>query len=448
MLGIRTGGFLKICSLLFGTLFLTAFHLNAAELSYEGYMRTPVGTNFSGGKEVQINNPGSQGNEFRLGNETPYAEAYFTEHVLKKEKPDDTFFNANLTFALNPPLNVQYGDTTPTTDNVQVIQAFVRGGNVDGIHATYWAGKRFYRDVDVHMDDFYFFADMSGQGGGVEDIPIGSSATLAVALLQYSYSYVTNAPNGLPSKQALDIRLKNWSWSDSDKLYLWFAEAYTAPGSAQDTNAGAVTYSACSGSALGAKWRRSFKDGFNDLAAIYGNAAMESLTLSADAYSNTASSLNNTNRWRIVESFNKDFEARFGVQAAVIYENLNRATGTSSRWWSVGLRPIYYFTDHLHLIAQAGYSIVTDNSEAGTGGSTPGDRTMTRLTLAPEVAIGKGLFQRPVIRSYISYTSWNNANMDLANTHSLVGFLNSQGNTALNGKTGQGEIGFEGEIWF
>jgi maltoporin len=436
--------FFILCSLC-SMVTLQAF---AGELSYEGYLRSPVGTNFSGGKEVQINNPGSQGNEFRLGNETPYAEAYFTEQILKKERPNASFFNSNLTFAFNPPLNVQYGDTTPTTDSIQVIQAFVRGGNVDGVVATYWAGKRFYRDIDIHMDDFYFFADMSGQGGGVEDIPLGPDATLAVAFLQYTYSYLNNTPNGLPTKQALDVRIKNWVLGQNNIVYLWAAQAYSAPGSGTSTSTGPVTYGASSGTVAGAKWRYALKEGFNDFAVIYGSGVMESLNMSADAYSSSTSILDSASRIRVAESFNQDFAAHFGLQAAAIYENLNRSDGSYSRWVSLGVRPVYYFTDHLHLIAQAGFSSIIDSSEAGTGGSRPGERTLTRVTLAPEVAIGRGLFQRPTIRAYVSYTSWNTANMDLANAHSLVGFMNSQGNTALNGKTGQGELGFEGEVWF
>src|SRR5262249_39734797 len=129
-------------------------HATAADLDYKIYGRAAVGTNAEGGKQIDLNNPGSQGNEFRLGNESSaYSEAYFTSRILKGASADDPFFDANLTFAYNPPMNSQYGDGSDNGDTIQVIQAYAKGGNFDDVHMSFWAGKRFYRDIDIHMDD-------------------------------------------------------------------------------------------------------------------------------------------------------------------------------------------------------------------------------------------------------------------------------------------------------
>ena len=446
------GAYVRKISAFFVLLFCATAGASNAVLDYQGYLRTPVGTNSAGGKEIQINNPGSSGNEFRLGNETAYGEAYFTAHVLKPETKSDPFFNTNLTFAYNPPMNSQYGDTTSSTDNVQVIQAYVKGGNLDGLKMSFWAGKRFYRDVDVHMDDFFYFADMSGSGGGIEDIEM-RNGTLSVAVLQYSNQYVVNTTNGLPSKQALDLRWRDLELSKKNKLFLWAAEGYTAPGSGTDTlNSNAqITYAAAHGTALGVRWRHDFTEkDFNDFAVIWGNSVMETFTLNADAYSPDGTDMGAKSRWRVVEHYSSELNDKWGLQGAAIYEGANNgdAGATHFHWYSLGVRPVYYITDHFHIVGQLGHSIIEDGSETTTTGGDAGERTLTRITIAPEAAIGKGLFARPVVRAYVTYSMWNEGNKDAGNKHSLVGNLNSQKITALNDKTSETQVGFEGEVWF
>src|ERR1035437_6443121 len=119
------------CSLLFFTLSSTAM---ALDVDWKLYMRSSVGTNSEGGKQYMLSNPGARGNEFRLGNEGTYAEAYFTGHVLKTSAAKDPFFDANLTFAYGAQMNSQYSDTAPHPDYASVVQAFAKGGNFDGLH--------------------------------------------------------------------------------------------------------------------------------------------------------------------------------------------------------------------------------------------------------------------------------------------------------------------------
>src|SRR4051812_25001332 len=88
----------------------------AAEMDYGLYLRSSAGTNSEGGKQILLQNPGSSGNEFRLGNESTYAEVTFTGHALKAPDKKSPFFDAVMTFVYNPQMNSQYGDTTANTD--------------------------------------------------------------------------------------------------------------------------------------------------------------------------------------------------------------------------------------------------------------------------------------------------------------------------------------------
>ena len=120
---------------------LSAVGASARDLDYGLYMRGPVGTNASGGKEIQLVNPGSRGNEFRLGNETAYSEMYFNAHLLKNPAKTDPYFDSVITLSYNPGMNAQYSDSTPTGDYVSVVEFYLKGGNFDEVQLGYWAGK-------------------------------------------------------------------------------------------------------------------------------------------------------------------------------------------------------------------------------------------------------------------------------------------------------------------
>jgi maltoporin len=435
---------LSLCILVGGAL------SHGADMDYDLYFRTPVGANGSGGKLIPLSNPGSRGNEFRLGNETAYGEASFTAHALRGKTKSDPFFNANLTFAYDPAMNSQYNDTSATGDRMYVVQAYVKGGNIDGQRFSYWAGKRFYRDADIFMNDFFYFASMSGNGGGVEDIQLGNGS-LSAALLQYSDRNVTNSTIGLPAKQALDLRWKDFTFLTDEKLMFWLAEAVTAPGTgATVTPSAAIDYKAASGTAAGVRWTHTAGQSSNNLAFLYGTSIMENFELDNTAYVLTGTDVAKKNRWRLVNNYNTELNAKWAFNAAAVVEvaDNGQSTNSKSHWYSVGVRPLYYFSDHFHLATQIGYSLVGADSETSSTGAKPGDRSLMRITVAPEVALGHGYYKRPVIRTFVTYTSWNDQNKDLTNSESLVAKLNTGGNKALDNKNSAIQIGVEGEIWF
>src|SRR6202042_1270726 len=59
------------------------------------------------------------------------------------------------------------------SDQFRVREAFVQAGNLfeSQPNAKFWAGERYYRRQHIDSDDF-FPLDMSGYGGGVEDLDL------------------------------------------------------------------------------------------------------------------------------------------------------------------------------------------------------------------------------------------------------------------------------------
>jgi maltoporin len=76
-------------------------------------------------------------------------------------------------------LNLQTFD--PSSD-FRFREMFVQGGNLFSgrlSSAKFWAGNRYYARQDIHVNDFWY-TDLSGYGGGVEDIGLGKArASLA-----------------------------------------------------------------------------------------------------------------------------------------------------------------------------------------------------------------------------------------------------------------------------
>ncbi len=427
----------------------------AAELQYHGYMRAPVGTNSSGGKQVLLNNPGSQGNEFRLGNESGYGEAFFVGHFADGKGEKIPYFDAHLAFAYNPSMNSQYSDTAATGDQIQFVEAYAKGGYFDNLPMSFWAGKRFYRDGDVHMNDFFYFANMSGNGGGIEDYEI-SNGKLSLALLQYvDDRSLTGSTTGNPAKHALDFRWRDFKVSDSDSIEFWLAQGYTGPGKGATvvTTAAPVStpvdYQASSGTVAGVKWTKKMGEGTNNFAIVYGTGVMESLTLDSTAYA-ANDSVKKKKRARLVENYSTELNEKWAIQAALAYEDIDSgaATKNKSSWTSIGVRPMYYFTDHFRLQFEAGYSLVKNEAETGANGSSAGDRSLTRITLAPEVAFGKGYYTRPVVRFFVTHSFWNDANKDTANTGSMISQLTASNAAQLKDKNSETQSGFEAEVWF
>ena len=90
-------------------------------------------------------------------------------------------------------------------DQFGLKEAFVQVGNIleSQPAARLWAGKRYYRRQDIHINDFYYL-DMSGYGAGVEDLNLGIGK-LSVAYLAGARPDVTTQ-NGIYAKSNIDVR--------------------------------------------------------------------------------------------------------------------------------------------------------------------------------------------------------------------------------------------------
>ena len=153
---------------------------------FHGYFRSGYGLNSEGGQQVAFQAPGADA-KYRLGNEAEtYGELIFVNNWLNPEHSSDkAWIKTEAMIEANTTNSASYANFPAGTGNDQfrLREAFVQAGNVfeSQPDAKFWAGERYYRRQHIEIDDFYPL-DMSGYGGGVEDLHVGIGK-MAVAFL-------------------------------------------------------------------------------------------------------------------------------------------------------------------------------------------------------------------------------------------------------------------------
>jgi len=397
---------------LFLTLVLLSFNTLAIPADFHGYLRSSVGNNLSPKKQTCFSNSGISGNEFRLGNECgTYGELSTAFEFLEKNDKNQSF-KIQTTAAFFPSENTQYGDEASTND-IDLVETYAQSKNLDGAPFTFWVGKRFYRDVDVYMNDFYYFAAMNGVGAGVGDINL-FGGNFKVAYLQETQTSTSNSDK--LTKSFLDLRLFDVKLNETDSLNFWLSYGISPKGSIGTTN-----YEKLSGELFGIRWRKNLSQGFNDFAIIYGDKLLSSLSVYGN--SEVKTSQNNEDKYtiRAVEHITTKISDKVELHASATLEQRNSGIREST-WWNIGSRPVYFINDNLRFVTEVGHSEVINSTKT---------LTLTRLTFAYEIAINKSIWARPVIRAYATQSFWNKENK-----------------SNFNNKSEGHAVGFQTEVWF
>lgn len=437
------------------------YALSGSDFEYHGYFRSGIGNNSKGGDQVCLTNPGAGSNEFRIGNEcSTYAEMAFVGHHLKPKGQNQAFFRSQIRLAFDVATDQDWetngsnstgqsitldtdGDGDVDTNDSPSVgdtdggdipafrEAYVEGGNFDGTPFTFWAGKRFYREQDIFLYDTLFFADLSGPGAGIGNIPFLLESKLHFAHLKRIDTSRTVTDLGTIPLNIYDIRIKGMQLSQADSINLWLAHGSTPSSRVRSSD---KLYTANTGQAYGLLWQRNLRGGFNHFSVTYGKGLMDSFnvwgTLLTEAESLGQSEQDDSNRWRIANHTTLEPNAKWAFHSIFLYERRDDGSASNNlqHWYSIGLQPVYRMTDHFHFVSVLGTSMV--DSEGS------GPKRLTRLTLAPQVSAGRSIWARPTIRFFYTRSWWNKNNQ---------GNINS--NVFANELSG-GSWGVQGEVWF
>lgn len=416
------------------TMLVTLVSLNAFAVDAEflGYLRGGTGLNMLDGKQECFNNQGIPGNFLRLGNECSfYSELAFVFHHKKPSETDSAFFKTQVRLEANAKGTRQWEPAS--NRDINQIEAFVTAGGISEIPGDLWVGKRFYRDVDLFIFDWYYYADMSGVGAGIENIKTDHGNFAFAHLIQTNETVTTD--KGSPTLQALDVRWTKLPVAADTYLNFWGVYAWAPRGSN-----GTTEYSKSDGFVVASRLEGKLADGYNNVALLYGKGAMQgfniygdSALLAADDYKNKGWTV------RLVENWNKDVTDRWAVMFGLAGEYNDSGAASDSRrfFYEVGVRPIYYVTDRIQWMLELGYSRIEDQSEK-VGGNALGERDLTRITVAPQVSLSKSIWGRPVLRAYLTHSTWNKNNMTKVAVDAPT-FADKQEGTSF---------GYQFEAWF
>jgi len=434
---------------------LAAQAASAAAIDYHGYMRSSAGSTSEGGECVKfkLDGAGFPG-AFRLGNECGdnYTEHAFSTIVGKGQ--NGSKFTYHTRYAFGVPNRDSYENVT-----IANRENFVTAEGVLG-DTKIWMGKRFYRESDLHIRDYYYW-DMSGTGFGVESIALGTVGKLDVG-------YIKNQRDGeaFQSAHLFDV---NWSgiplWSGAQlqlRAGIALPNGKDNVSDRQDQGGGKAIDADNAGFALMAVLSQNMLNGFNKL--IIQNFAGAMASPSSNWYANGSGkpdtrASSDANTFRILDYIAIEPTASFGLHGLVVYEKAEgaaeaapgstgladwgmgtisadgRSVSSEREWFAIGVRPIWSVTDNFALQGEVAYEsteVTHVDSEA---------KELTKFTIAPTFRPGKGIWSRPEMRFFVTYADWNEA---AGNAGTGTVFVDDQGKQDTSGMT----YGVQLEAWW
>jgi len=189
---------------------------------------------------------------------------------------------------------------------------------------------------------------------------------------------------------------------------------------------------------LAVQYTHLFKDlGTNKLYLAYGVGAGTGLGGNLGTGMAGRGSLENGNDVKVVRAldfFTFQLTRNFGGQLVAGYTH-NMSDAGDLDWYTVGGRLSYAFTDHLKLVGDVGHDQTKPQGQDS--------RSLTKVTIAPTISLGRDFWARPELRLYYTYATWNKAAQTAAAAGSPLSRTGAFGSDT-NGST----YGVQVEAWW
>jgi maltoporin len=385
-----------------------------------GYFRAGYGRDDQGGPQVAFQAPGALA-KYRLGNEAEnygelsFGKNFYTADLFKVHRPPEAsgdsppgpLARVQSTISIYNPYqellssgSTEFGlpEIWGSIGNVVASQPLMK----------FWAGSRYYRRHDIYINDFFFY-NMSGTGGGVEDfeLPFGKLAFAWIGASSASGFSDLPEPDANNkagfSKANYDVRLYDvplpFGKGEFGFVYARSDSGLDAAGnSAPDSDGVAFTF-------LHTREGMISRDGVNKFSLQFGTGAAKTFTSGFETFSTSDGVFIRPDdpgswRFRATEHFTANISEHFSIGPALVYQLTDYdEEGGRVHWASAGVRPIVHFNNYVSLAGEFGCDWVK-NESANT--SAP----LYKLTLSPQVSLGDRFMSRPVIRAFVTYAHW------------------------------------------
>ena len=314
--------------------------------------------------------------------------------------------------------------------------------------STIWAGKRFYQRHDVHMIDFYYW-DISGPGAGLENIDVGfGKLSLAATRSSESGGSATFADrdalgnrvyDNIVPNDVFDVRLAQMEINPGGTLELGVDYGHTnvpdnyylQPDASKD------------GWMFTAEHTQSILKGYNKFVLQYATDAM---TSNGKGVPQGGSINNDGSMWRVLDHGAVSLADDWDMMYVAMYQDINLDNNNGTKWWTVGVRPMYKWTPIMSTLLEVGYDNVKSQK---TGDSN----NQYKITLAQQWQAGDSIWSRPAIRLFATYAKWDEkwgyANGDSgAGYTSGVAYNDTSAKTFSRGDSDEWTFGAQMEIWW
>ncbi|MFU0872832.1 maltoporin [Kluyvera sichuanensis] len=419
----------------------------AMAVDFHGYARSGIGWTGSGGEQQCFQATGA-GSKYRLGNECEtYAEIKLGQEVWK-EGDKSFYFDTNVAYSV-----AQQNDWEATDPAFR--EANVQGKNlIEWLPgSTIWAGKRFYQRHDVHMIDFYYW-DISGPGAGIENVDLGfGKLSLAATRSQEAGGSYIFTSNDIYSKykdtanDVFDVRLAGLETNPDGVL-----ELGVDYGRANKTDG----YSFADGASkdgwmFTAEHTQSMLKGYNKFVVQYATDAMTTQGKGLSQGSFTGNDYdkdteigivdnkinNNGDLWRVLDHGAISLGEKVDLMYVGMYQNIDRDDGNGTKWWTVGVRPMYKWTPIMSTLMEVGY----DNVKSQKTGDT---NNQYKITLAQQWQAGDSIWSRPAIRVFATYAKWD----EKWGYDNGIAYKDTSAKTYSRGDSDEWSFGAQMEIWW
>jgi maltoporin len=397
---------------------------------FHGYLRSGAGLNGRGGQMAAFQAPGAPA-KYRLGNEADtYGEWIFVNNWLNADRaPGKAWFKTEVMLQTNTTNSDSFANFPNGTGNDQfhLREAFIRAGNLfqQQPDAKFWAGERYYRRQHIDIDDF-FPLDMSGYGGGVEDLSI-HVGRMAVAYVAGARPDVTTQ-SGNYTKNNIDVRLYDLR-SLVGRFGMWFNFA-TQKGGTTTTGTAIPT---TSGFAGGIQLQHlEWHGGYNAISLQYGTGPASDFNSSVQY---PTGFLGGGEKLLITNHLLVQPNERFAIMPIFVYQRARDGVPTHGRsdWVSFGARPEVFFNKYVSLAFEGGFDY-TDAFNVTAGRRLNG--WVRKYSITPQLGAGRKFFSRPVLRGFFTYSDWSDD------------FRSFVGGPAYKTKTSGLSYGVQAETWW
>jgi maltoporin len=396
------------------TLLALLWGQSAAALDVGGYIRALGGANSESGNAACFKLAGA-GSKYRLGNECEiYGELMLGQQLAKLS--DGGTVKANVMLSLFTPTSDGALLTNNDTD-LDFAQAYIQAENLSALNGGgIWAGRRYYKREDVHINDFFYW-NPQGLGVGIEDVQVGG------VKLSYALFREDNEDQARKATRH-DFQVRGVPVNKDGELEFGLSLI-------PDADIGGDA-----GWALTVQHRQSklFGDSWNKLAVQFGQGPGTGL-----GGTGTLTNTSDVKRWRVVDGIYAQLTPKLGGMLTAVYQKDESNTGDQT-WTSLGGRLTYGVSQHFKLQTELGYDRVKPSGAA--------ERHLTKLTIAPTWAIAPDFWSRPELRLFYTYARWNDAAALAANGSTDAAVVSISSTGIFAGANHGATIGLQFEGWW